>query len=398
MPTFLYRGYQEERFESGCRHFATKTQLEEYLIKNSFTKYEVLETETKFSNTLFRNVSAKETSIFCRQMSVLFFSDISLMEGLALVTEQTENAQIKIALNEILKHMDEGLTFAESIAMYTNLFSSYMLNMVKVGEVSGTLDVVFVELSNYYEKENKVRKRLKSAVTYPLVLSIMMAVIIGVLIIKILPMFNDVLKSMGGQMPALTRWMLSLSAFLAQYGLIILGILLIAVLIISQIRKTENSSLWFDKLKVQLPLARYIYSRAIVSRISRSLSLLLKSGIQIIVALKEMTAIIDNKHLENEFKKSIKEVEDGKELSEALKKMNIFPPLFLKMIVIGEKTGNLDEMLERSSSIFDEELEDAVEKVTALIEPILILILSVVIGIILISVMLPMISIMTSIG
>lgn len=399
MSTIQYRGFNQEGIKVvGCKNLKDVGEMETYLNNNKIYNYEIFESKVKYKKGVSEIVSSKELSIFCRQMSVLFFSNITLMEGVLLLSEQSENKQLKIALSEIYNHMQNGLTFSEAIGMYDFIFHLYLINMITIGENSGTLDDVFSKMSEYYHKENTIRKKLKSALTYPLILTTMMSAIVWILIIKILPMFNDILTSMGGEMPNITKAILSVSTFINNNGLIFIIVILVALFILIFYVQTEKGNYWFDRMKVKTKVGKFIYGKVISARFARSLSILLKSGVQIVNAMEQVNSLLQNKYLEEKFKIAFERVKGGTDLSDSLKDVGIFPPLFLKMVIIGQTTGHLDEMLSRSANIFDEEVDDALEKTTSMIEPLLIIILSIIVGVILLSVMLPMISIMTNIS
>ncbi len=394
----LYQGFKEGINVGGCSELFNKNALAEYLEKKSITNYQIFDTNTRYPKTLQKLVSNKEMSIFCRQMSFVFLSDITVMEGLLLISEQCDSLQLKLSLNEIYNHMENGMTFSDAISMYTNIFNNYFINMIRIGESSGTLDSVFLKLSDFFEKENNLNKKVKSALTYPAILSIMMAAVIVLLIVKVLPMFGNILKSFGQDMPIITSWILSVSVFLSNFGLVIIASIIGLAVILVFCANTEKGKYFFDKLKVKNKIFRDLYSKVTVARFAHSLGILLKSGINIVTALKEVNSLVENKYLRIKLDKALESVEGGADLAESLKKVGIFQPLFIKMVVIGSATGRLDEMLEKTAMLFDEEVSDSLQKMTALIEPLLIIFLSVVVGIILISVMLPMINIMTNIG
>lgn len=399
MSTLLYYGFNtEEQRISGSGSYSSETQLNNYLHKHGIANYKIFKSQTIYRRRSYNLVSPKELSIFCKQMSVLFYSQITLMDGVLILIEQSENKQLKLALTEIYDFMDKGYTFAQSMCMYKHIFAEYLLNMVVIGETSGTLDTVFSQMSSYFDKEHKIRKKIRSAVMYPAVLTALMAAIIVLLIVKIIPMFSDILESMGSQMPSSTRFILDSVSFLAVYiPFAVLFLTAIVVALILYIR-TEKGKLHFDKIKLSIPAYRYIYSRIITSRFSRSLAILLKSGVKLINALEDVCVLTDNKHLERKLITATDEIKNGDEPSDALSKINIFPSLFLKLFVIGEKTGSLDEMLEKSASVFDDEADDAIKRFADMLEPLLVIILSVIVGIILLSVMLPIITIINSIG
>ncbi|MDR1533267.1 MAG: type II secretion system F family protein, partial [Clostridiales bacterium] len=364
MLTFTYIGYNDEgKRKCGSGRYAKMEDMRQHLESAGIKSFEVFESRTEYSTKTFRFISPKELSIFCRQMSVLFFSHITLMEGMLLLSEQSENKQLKIALREIYSHMERGYTFAQSIGMYDHLFTPYLLNMIIIGEESGTLDTVLAHMSGYYEKEARMRKKLRAAVMYPAVLSVLMAGIILVLILKILPMFNDILMNMGGEMPAVTSLILSGSLFITRYLPVIALVLAAVILALIFYARSEPGGKWLDRLKVSVPVGKFLNSRVITSRFARSMAILLKSGVQILNAMGDVAQLIENRYIKEQFAQAERKVRDGQELSDALSDMGIFPPLFLKMVIVGQKTGHLDEILDRSASIFDEEVDDAIERI-----------------------------------
>ena len=399
MPTFTYKANDNEnvRICGSCKaesEEAAKRHIEAKGLQNAV----VFRSETAYRSGLYKLVSPKELSIFCRQMSVLFFSQITLMEGVVLLAEQAGNKSLKMALVEIHSLMEQGYTLAETMGMYPHIFGSYLLNMVSIGEVSGTLDVVFADMSNYFDKESKLRKKLASAITYPAILTVLMAGIVVLLILKILPMFGDILVSMGGEMPGVTQAMVSASNFLVRNLPFILGAIVLLIVFYRVFLRTNAGKKWHDGLKLKAPFSKYITTRVITARFARSMSLLLKSGVQIVNALEETKSLIDNHYLAKKFDGVVTNVRNGMDLDAALRTLGIFPPLFLKMVHIGQTTGHLDTMMERSAVMFEEDVEEALDKLTVMLEPILIITLSVIVGVILISVMLPMIEIMKQIG
>lgn len=399
MSTQLYWGFNSEgRRISGSKNFASEDQLKDYLQKREITNYQILESKTTYRSGAYSLVSPKELSIFCKQMSVLFFSHITLMEGVQVLAEQTDNAQLKLALGEVYDFMEKGYTFAEAIGMYEHIFTTYLLNMIVIGETSGSLDTVFLRMSAYFDKEHKIHRKLRSAITYPAVLTALMAAIVALLVVKILPMFRDILESMGAQIPSAALVILNAGTFLSSYAIPIILVIVVIILAVVFYIRTEKGRLQLDKAKFSIPAYRYINSRVITSRFARSLSILLKSGVQLLNALEDVSILMDNKFLEEKLALVVDKVRQGESPAELLGELGIFPVLFLKMFIIGEKTGNLDEMLEKSADVFDDEADDAIERFTAMLEPALITVLSIVIGVILLSVMLPMITIMNAIG
>jgi len=207
-------------------------------------------------------------------------------------------------------------------------------------------------------------------------------------------MFSDTLSGMGGTLPGITVFLMSVSRFMADNILLLTSIAIIAVILFTYYVKTDNGRLWFDGLKLRLPVVKSTVLKTVTARFARSMSILLKSGIPIVNAMEIMKDLIGNRAVEKRFAEATSEIKEGKGIAGPMKRLGIFPPLLIHMIVVGENTGELDEMLGRTAGFFDEEVEEAIERAVSLIEPAMIIIMAVMIGVIILSVMLPMVSIM----
>lgn len=395
MPTFLYKGISKDGTKvGGSKSFNSKDEMKKFVETLDLYNTEIFESKTKYNTKLYKSVNQKELSLFCKQMSVLFFSHITFMEGIQMLGDQSNNKELKIALNEIYEIMDKGYTFAETFAMYDHIFGKYLINMVFIGESSGTLDSIFSDMSIYYEKENKVQKKIRSAVTYPIVLSVIMFAIIIFLVKSILPMFDSMLMSMGAESSLLTESIIAVANFLNVYGIIFILIIVLIIIAMKFYGKTEKGKFAFDKAKMTVSGLKYINSRIVTARFSRSMAILIKSGTQVVSAIDQSIVLLNNVYLKEKFIIAYEKVKAGESLSYALNEIGVFPELFIKMTIIGERTGNLDAMLDKSSQVFQEEVDDSIDKMTGLIEPVLITILSLIVGAILLAIMLPMIEIM----
>ncbi len=397
MTTFLYKGYKDDGEPVfGSNSFNTKQELEDFLVSKNINDPIIIESDTKFKKGKFSTVSPKELSIFCKQISVMFFSYITIVDGLLLLAEQTDNQQLKTAFNEINTFLENGYTFAESIAMFEHVFGSYLVKMTMIGEKSGNLDVVYADLSIYFEKEFEIRRRLKGAVIYPASLSAITILIAVYLIESVLPLFQSILDSLGAQMSPITSFIIKTSSFLDKYLILfLLAMIAITIGIIAYFH-SEKGHYKFDVFKAKSPHFSFITKRIITARFARSLSMLLKSGLDIHYALDQSAVLVNNQYIKEQIKIANEKIKNGEPLASALAETDVFPSLFIRMLTVGEKTGNIDEMLAKTSEIYEIEAYDTIEKTTKLIEPILITILSVAMGLLLIAIMLPMISIMNS--
>ncbi len=397
MNTFLYRGLNENGFYVyGSKAFNEKVEMEKELDSLNITNYEIYYSNTPYKKNIYSLVSAKELSIFCKQISVTFFSYITIVDGILLLSNQTENKILKTTLKEIYDFLEQGYTFSQALSMYEHIFGQYLVEMACIGEQSGTLDIVFSDLSNYFNKEHEIRKRIKGAIIYPTVLSVITFCIFAYLVKNILPLFDSILQSIGADMSPMTNVIMSTSRFLDKYFILILFIILICLAFVYIYFVSDKGKYKFDTLKAKSPYISFITNRVITARFSRSLSLLLRSGMDIHQALDQSAILIKNAYLFEQFKETNEKIKQGESLSKALEETNIFPSLFVKMVTIGERTGNLDEMLSKTTEIYEEEAFEAIDRTTKLIEPILITLLSIVMGVVLLAIIMPMITIMNA--
>ncbi|MPM04585.1 Type II secretion system protein F [bioreactor metagenome] len=347
---------------------------------------------------MFGKVNKRDLAVFSRQLSVIISSGVTIIEAIAILAEQTEKQSFKEVLEVVGDDVQKGKLLSQSMSAFPGVFPEFLRNMIRVGEASGTLDDIMEQMANYYENEDKINRKVKSAMTYPMILGIMTVGVVILLMVMVLPMFSSILSEMGGQMPMITVVLMAISNFMRlNIGFIALGVAAVVFAFTSYTR-TPSGRLRFDAFKVSFPLTRGLTVKVITSRFARSMGILLKSGINIINAMNIMTTLIGNRAVEEKFAVSSEEVQQGRGIAESLSRIGIFPPLLIHMIQVGEKTGELDQMLLRTSGFFDDEVETAVTKMTTLIEPVMIVILAVIVAVILLSIFLPMLSIMNAVS
>lgn len=398
MPTFLYSGIDKESNKvAGSCHFPKKSDMENYVDSLDLQSYNIFDSMTPYSKNKKKYISDKELSTLCKQFSVLFISDFTIIEGVLMLSEQLNNKVLKKTLVEMHSFMMKGYTFAESISMYEHIFGKYLVSMATIGEKSGMLDEVFNELSEYFDREYVFKKRFKSSLTYPLILGGIMLFIIVVLIAKIFPVFGSVLYKYGTQTNHITNMVLKINVLVSEYAFnVIIGIAVI-VIAITLYNRTNSGKRQLQKLQITLPLSGYINKRIYAAKFMRSLSMLLHSGIDLISSIELAMLVVDNKYLYDKYNMALENVRKGSKLSESFAEFDVFPALYQNMIVIGENTGNLDEMMNKTASLIEDDVQETLNQIVVYVEPILIIILSAIICAVLLSVALPMVDIMRSI-
>ncbi|MDR3543328.1 MAG: type II secretion system F family protein [Desulfosporosinus sp.] len=346
---------------------------------------------------MFKKVDIKDVSLFCRQFSVILSAGIPIVEAVAILRDQMEKKKFRETLEDVHDELQRGKQFSTTLSAHKNVFPDFLISMVQVGEVSGTLDTIMIRLAEYYERENKIRRKIKNAMTYPIILLVLTIGVVILLMVKVLPTFATILSSMGGDLPPITKIIMGLSGFFVKY-LMLIGVTFILGLVgLFYLYKQSAFRYWLDSLKLKVPILKNTIVKVVTARFARSMGILLKSGIPIIHSFEIMSDLLGNRVLEHKFINCREEVMQGKGISGPIKKIDFFPPMLIHMIEVGEATGQLDDMLTRTAGFFDEEVEDAIEKLTAMIEPAMIIIMAVVVGTVVLAIMLPMVNIMNAV-
>ena len=339
-------------------------------------------------------LTMSEKYMFCNQMAMILESGFSLNQGVTMVYEEMDDKNIKGVLQEVAKYLDEQVSFSEAIDL-TKAFDDYMVNLVKVGETSGNLDDVMQSLSEYYARIDDITNKLKQALTYPIILIIMMVVVVGIIVFKVLPLFKDVLNGLGSDLSSYAN---SFMEFGQIFSLICFAVLLVLVIVIiagylyQRVTHVNVLSNVVQKSFLTRKLSRALNK----AQITYALSLFISSGYDLQEAMKFVPKLVDDKQLRANLEKCNEDLINGDSFVEVIKKYQIYQGMQLNMIQVGFKTGQVDIIMKQLSNSFQEEVSRAIDQFLNIIEPTIVTLLSLVVGIVLMSVMLPLISIMSS--
>lgn len=339
-------------------------------------------------------LTMSEKYMFCNQMAMILESGFSLNQGVTMVYEEMDDKNIKGVLQEVAKYLDEQVSFSEAIDL-TKAFDDYMVNLVKVGETSGNLDDVMQSLSEYYARIDDITNKLKQALTYPIILIIMMVVVVGIIVFKVLPIFKDVLNGLGSDLSSYAN---SFMEFGQIFSLICFAVLLVLVIVIiagylyQRVTHVNVLSNVVQKSFLTRKLSRALNK----AQITYALSLFISSGYDLQEAMKFVPKLVDDKQLRANLEKCNEDLINGDSFVEVIKKYQIYQGMQLNMIQVGFKTGQVDIIMKQLSNNFQEEVSRAIDQFLNIIEPTIVTLLSLVVGIVLMSVMLPLISIMSS--
>lgn len=336
-------------------------------------------------------------SDICYQLSVVFKSGLPISDGIKILSEDSENQEISGALDRICSSLDQGMTVSEAFEG-SRLFPRYLCEMVKVGENAGKLPTVFDELHAYYIGRAQFQTRLRSAISYPLVLLLMMLAVLGLLIFKVLPVFHSLLVSLGGEIPAASAAVFNIANVMKSALVVIIVSVLALVFFSLLIFKFKAFPRLRSYLLTHMPIVSKIYKKNLLVKLSRALTTLIASGYSFEMAAEKALPLIDDDVLKNKIDNAVSEIIEGTDVYDSLRKIEIFPNLFFKMFKLGAKTGTLDEMSAKFTQTYQHELDNMMDKTASMVEPILVTVMSVVVGIVLLMTLLPLIGIISAIG
>ena len=345
-------------------------------------------------------VKTKVLTTFTRQLATLVDAGLPLLRGLRVLEKQERNATLKGIISDLAASIEGGSTFSEALAQHPKVFNRLFVNMVKAGELGGVLEVVLARLSEFMEKAQKIKGKVVAAMFYPVAVLIVAMAILMILMIKVIPSFEQVFKGMGEgrPLPGFTVFVLSISRTVKDNIIVTLIVVVSVVVAFNLFVRTKFGRLVWDKFKLKVPVVGPVVSKVAISRFTRTLGTLVSSGVPILQALTIVKETAGNVIISNAVNSVHESVKEGETITSPLEASGIFPPMVISMVDVGEQTGALPEMLLKISDNYDEEVDNAVAAMTALLEPIMIVFLAVVVGSIVIAMFLPLIDLMNSLG
>src|SRR5881275_1486030 len=345
-------------------------------------------------------VKPKVLTTFTRQLATLVDAGLPLLRGLRVLERQERNPTLKGIINELALAIEGGSTFSEGLAQHPKIFNRLFVNMVKAGELGGVLEVVLNRLSEFMEKAQKIRGKVKAAMFYPCAVIFVAVTILTVLMVFVIPKFELVFKDMleGQSLPAFTDFVLSVSRAIAGHFVVALISIVSFFIALKLFTRTRFGRRLFDRLKLNFPILGPVISKVAISRFTRTLGTLVSSGVPILQALTIVKETSGNVVVGEEVSSVHESVKEGETITAPLEASNVFPPMVVSMVDVGEQTGALPEMLMKIADNYDDEVDNAVSAMTSLLEPVMIVFLAVVVGSIVIALFLPLISLIDQLG
>jgi type IV pilus assembly protein PilC len=394
--TFQWSGKTSKGpIESGEMVAASKDDVIAQLRRRNITATSVTEktAKTKLFGGMGGGVNDKDIVVFTRQFSTMIDAGLPLVQGLEILSEQVESKTLAKTLTVVKSDVESGSTYADALKKHPKIFSELYANMVAAG---GILDTILNRLAAYIEKAMKLKKKVKGAMIYPAVVSTIAVGVIAVIMIFVIPTFSKMFTQFGGTLPAPTRLVIGMSKFIAGVGgLIVLGAMVGVAMLIVQIRRTEKGKTAMDGIFLKLPIFGAILKKVAVAKFTRTLGTLVSSGVPILDGLEITAKTAGNKVIEYAVLDVRKAVAEGKTLEEPLSRAKVFPPMVTHMIAVGESTGALDAMLSKIADFYDDEVDNAVNNLTSMMEPMLMVFLGGAVGFIVIAMYLPIFKLIT---
>jgi type IV pilus assembly protein PilC len=336
-------------------------------------------------------VGLKDLVVFCRQFSVLVNSGVAMMKTMTILSEQAENPKFAIILKDIKSEVESGTNLSDSFARHPKVFDNLFVNMIKAGETGGILDDVLNRLAKFLEDRARLSNKIKSAMTYPLVVTVLAIIIFFVMLTVILPKFSEIFSKLGSELPAYTQFLIGISEVLrSAWMLVIIFAIAMIVYGFKKIYSMDKGRYIIDKITLKSPVFGPLIQKVSIARFTRTLGTLVKSGVPILTSLEIVEEASGNAVFAKVIRDASEEIKQGGSINSQLGKSKVFPPMVVSMIAVGEETGELDSMLSKIADFYDSEVEAAVEALTSLLEPLMMVFLGGMVGAVIVGMYLPM--------
>jgi type IV pilus assembly protein PilC len=402
MPVYLWEG----KTPRGNIQKGAMEAVNEAAVKSALRGQKIKVTKVKAKpKDLLENISflqpkvtGKNLAVFTRQFATMIDAGLPLIQGLDILGAQEPNPTLKKAIIKIKGDVESGSTLSNALKKHPKIFNNLYVSLVAAGEIGGMLDTILNRLAIYIEKAEKLKSKVKGAMVYPSVVLIISFIVIAVLLIFVIPVFQEMFEGLGGELPALTQAVVDLSDFLRNYIIYILATIAALYFAFVKFKSTEKGRIIVDKILLGLPVFGSLLKKSAVANFTRTLGTMTSSGVPILDGLVIVSATAGNKVIEKAILDTKTSISEGKTIAEPLAKSGIFPPMVTQMISVGESTGALDTMLEKIADFYEDEVDAAVDTLTSLIEPFMMVFLGGTIGTMLAAMYLPIFKMAGAIG
>jgi type IV pilus assembly protein PilC len=401
MPIFKWEGKTlKGQIKKGEYEGADQAAVRVYLRQQNVIPTKIAPKGKEINLSLpFRNkVKQRSIAIFTRQLATMIDAGLPLVQSLEILSAQQDNKLFKNIIREIREDVEGGSTFAGALKKHPATFDDLYTNLVVAGEEGGILDNILTRLANYIEKAEALKKKVKSALVYPTTIVGVAVIVVAILMIFVIPVFEQMFSSAGQTLPLPTLIVITISKIIKKYVVIIVPVFIFLGFLLRKYHQTENGKAVIDRLLLKLPVFGPLFQKISVARFSRTLGTLVSSGVPILDGLTIVSKTSGNKTIETAILNARASIREGETIAEPLGRSGMFPPMVIQMISVGESTGALDSMLSKIADFYEEEVDIAVGNLTSLLEPFLMVFLGVVIGGVVISMYLPIFQMASAVG
>ena len=342
-------------------------------------------------------IKTRNFTLFCRQFAIMLKAGLNIDKSVFILKNSCKNQKLKSILEVVYNDLMKGKMLSESFAKYPKTFPVFFRNMVEIGETSGKLDLIFERLADYYEKEAKTKRKIKSALSYPIFLLIIAFAALAVIAVFVMPNFSSMFDQFGADLPGISKAVINVSTFIQDNILNIILYVFLIIVIFILLGKLKSVRRLYDKIKLNMPFFKNLTIASITSRFANGFSVLLNSGIPLLSCVNTISKLLGNKIVEEKLQVVKNEISSGRTVAKSLETINLFPDMLIEMISVGESTGNLEEVLNKITDYFEEQLDIEIKSMTAAIEPVMIIFIGLIVVVVLLAIFLPMLELMSAI-
>ncbi|GGG55481.1 type II secretion system F family protein [Paenibacillus radicis (ex Gao et al. 2016)] len=401
MPKFRYKAVTAQgKRSNGMLEAVTIQRAREALSEKGLWVTDLIDTN---DSVLYRDISlggprvgTEHFTVFCRQLATMYRAGVSLVEAIQILSEQTSSKPFAKLLSEIAEDMRGGAQLSDSTAKHPTVFSPIFIHMVHAGEVAGNLDVMLERLAIFFEKERNTKEKVKSAMVYPAIMLVLMIVVVIFLMLFVIPQYAVSFEGMGIELPLPTRIVMAVSEFMQGFWYVVLAAMILPFVLVKIIRRSQQGRERLDLLKLKLPVFGKLWHKQALARFARTFSSLVTAAVPLMQGLTIVSHVVGNEAIGKVIGEIREKVLGGEAMSEPLKQSKLFPPMVTQMLTIGERSGAVDDMLEKVADFYEADVDQMAERLKSLLEPIMIIILTAIVGVIVLAVMTPSFKMMQS--
>jgi general secretion pathway protein F len=336
-----------------------------------------------------KRVSTRELAVVTRQLATLLHAGVTLVESLTAVVDQSENVSLKLVLSQVKQRVNEGSSLADAMGQHPRVFPDLYCNMIRAGESSGALDVVLTRLADFTESQARLRSKIIGALTYPAIMVLVGLGIMGILLVAVIPQITKIFEDRKAALPLPTKILLGTANLITEYWWLILIVLAVSIFALIQYVRSDRGQVKWDRFKLEMPVVGKLLRMLAIARFSKTMSTLLKSGVPLLGAMGIVRNIVNNRILAEAIDDARNSIKEGESIAAPLKRSGEFPPLVIHMIAVGERSGQLEEMLNNVAESYQEQAETRINALMTLLEPLMIVMMGGAVGFMVVSILLP---------